>query len=193
MTNNTLNAGQRRAKYTKYALWLTVFMCAALLTTYVGFREYLRYNMNGMICFKKTPAEFEKGMANLLAERPYKAKLNEKTVPVRFHFNFSPVKVKDALLVVSSSKSNSLNSIIYLGAYDKATFVIEAGEDLLRNGGMDDFEINLFNKETLEVCLAANQSIPAWQANKTVHFDLLPSRDVDKRNGLPISFSVRVE
>ena len=112
MTNNMLNAGQRRAKYTKYALWLAAFLCAALLITYVGFREYLRYTMNGMICFKKTPAEFEKGMANLLAERPYKAKLNEKTVPVTFHFNFSPVKVKDALLVVSSSKSKDRKSVV---------------------------------------------------------------------------------
>ena len=189
MTNNTLNAGQRRAKYTKYALWLTIFLCAALLITYLGFREYLRYTMNAMLCEKETVSGFEKRLANQFSERVYIAKQSEKTVPVTFHFNFSPANLKNAVLVVFSNKANS---IIYRDAYN-GKFTIQAGADLLRDGDGDSFEIFIFNKETNEICIAAHQSIPAWQADKTVHFDLLPSRDVDKRNGQPISFSVRVE
>jgi hypothetical protein len=169
-------------------MWLA-FLCATLFVGYFGYKKYTQHTMNAMRCEKRTADEFEKSLARQFSTRFYAPKPGEKSAPVTLNFNFSPAQLKDAVLVIFSNRSSS---IVYRDVY-KGPFVIQAGEDLQRDGGFDDLEIFVFNKATLETCAAAHESAPVWQANRTIHFKLLPAREIDKSSGRPVSFEIRAE
>ena len=193
--NGLPTAKTRPARYLRYTAWLVLFLSVVLLATYVGFNEYSRYTMRAMNCEKLSPKEFDKLLAEKLAEPMYAANPNEPSAPVTFKFNLEPALLSDTILII---ESNNVERYVYRDQYQDE-IVIQAGQDLLQGGpelldgrrGYDSFTFVVLNKKMREICVDEHGA-PFWQANKKVYIDFLPFRELDKI-GLPVTFKVRIE
>lgn len=187
MSNLVADASESRP-YLRYAVHAGTIALFASTLIYFGYREFSRYSMKAMNCTKLSAEDFDKRLTNRLLSPIYTPKPNLSASPVTFRLNFSPTTLSDTVLVIKSSK---VQSDIYRGEY-RDEFVVQAGADLLSDGGGDSFELRLFNRKTYEACTAVHESERFWQANKKVYMDLLPSRELNTL-GLPVSFKVRIE
>ena len=144
--------------------------------------------MRALNCEQLSPEVFDKNIAELLSEPIYAPSKNEPTAPVTFRFNLPAALLSDTIFIIESNKADC---IIYRDTYQDK-FTIQADKNLLNDGGGDSFQFSLWNKKTYEVCSAGHESEPFWQANKTVHVEFLPFRELNEI-GLPVVWKVRIE
>jgi hypothetical protein len=174
------------SKLKKYIL--IFFLITLLSIAYLGFKKYSRSEMKAMNCRKLLPEEYSKRLGVMLANPVYKYKSDAPHFPVTFKFNLSPDAMKDSILIIRSSK---VFAHVYQGPYSQE-IVIQAGADLLRDGGGDNLEIRIFNNQTKTSCTSVHESEPFWQANKKVTMEFLDERELNEL-GLPVTFKVRIE
>jgi hypothetical protein len=165
---------------------LIFFLIALLSIAYLGFKKYSRSEMKAMNCRKLLPEEYSKRLGVMLATPIYKS--DTPHFPVTFKFNLSPDSMKDSILIIRSSK---VFADVYKGPYSQE-LVIQAGADLLRDGGGDNLQIRIFNNQTKTSCTSVHESEPFWQANKKVTMEFLDERELNEL-GLPVTFKVRIE
>ena len=145
--------------------------------------------MRAMNCEKLSPDEFNKDLAQWMALPIYSADPNGLASPVTFHFNLAATLLPDTFLVIESLKAHRA---IYRATY-RNEFTIQAGQELLRDKGADNFKILLFNKKNYEICVFEQESPHYWQAGKHVYIDFLPFRELDPQTGEPVAYKVRIE
>ncbi len=173
----------------KYAAWFISASFLVFSIVYFIFSEFSRHSMRAMNCEKYSPGEFDLMTTEILSKPVYLPPHKNSTSPITFQFNLTPFIFEDTILILESSKADS---IIYRGPYqDKIT--IQAGNELLNEKGYDNFTFSVFKKKSHQICRDVYEAGQFWQTKKIVHIDLLPFREINPRTNLPVSFKLWTE
>lgn len=189
---NTLQSKSK--KYRRVAAWILAVVASLTVIAYFGVNEYSRYYMQALNRKTLSSVEFDKYLSEALSAPAYVPEKNESTSPVHFDLNLGMgLPPGDGTLVFIDSSAIGFK-LIYGGPYQK-NFTIQAGKKLLGanyGDGGDNFTISIVHKSTRQIGTGVIESIRPWQADKTVHIQLLPFRETNAI-GEPESFKVRID
>lgn len=181
-------------RYLRFAAWFLVITAFISAISYIGFNEFARYKMQALNQKIRSSVEFDEYMGKILAKPIYTPESGSKTSPVHFQLDFGAGLSEDNNSLVLISSDAAGYEFIYRGPYQKK-FTIQADEKLLSSNygnGADNFTITIIQKNNRTTGTGVIESIRPWQANKTVHIQLLPFRELNKL-GLPETFKVEID
>jgi hypothetical protein len=182
-------ASSKQDSKRKY-LWTGLCALFIALAAYLLFNEYARHTMKALNCSSRTLDEMKKRVAEVSSLPVYTPAAGKPKHAVTFHFNFLTEVTGEVLMTMQSYK---LEQLVYRGPLQKK-ISIEAGDELLTEGGADNFKFRFIKLGTNEICSwEQERGAQVWKPNAKVFFDFLPQRELDTETGVPIAYKVRVE